>query len=89
VLLAAIAVPGAAQQSAAQRLGRTLSADIGSAARTSGADVLDLTTGSTVFSSNARIGRLSASVEKDDGHGAAAFRSGRDAPDIGAGRRHD
>jgi serine-type D-Ala-D-Ala carboxypeptidase/endopeptidase (penicillin-binding protein 4) len=60
------AAPAAAQSTpAAQRaLGNALNHGLRSASGASGADVLDLNTGKTLFSSAAGVGRLPASVEK-------------------------
>ncbi|MGH2868534.1 MAG: D-alanyl-D-alanine carboxypeptidase/D-alanyl-D-alanine-endopeptidase [Solirubrobacteraceae bacterium] len=64
---AAAAVPASAAQPhapAARGLTNTLSTTMRAAGRASGAVVLDLNTGQTLFSDNPRVGRLPASVQK-------------------------
>ncbi len=57
--------PVSAHTRAAERtLGRTLSAGIHAAGSSSGADVVDLSTGTTLYSAAAGVGRYPASVEK-------------------------
>jgi D-alanyl-D-alanine carboxypeptidase/D-alanyl-D-alanine-endopeptidase (penicillin-binding protein 4) len=65
-LLAGIPVAAGAQSGAAARRGvtRALRKDLGLARGTSGAQVVDLTTGQVLFSSAAAVPRLPASVEK-------------------------
>jgi serine-type D-Ala-D-Ala carboxypeptidase/endopeptidase (penicillin-binding protein 4) len=79
LLAGAPAAAGAAPGGPVRSLSRSLNGAIGPARRTSGAYVVDLSTGRTLFSSAAGTGRYPASVEKLYTTSTALLRFGRDA----------